>query len=215
MVGGRWPWSTMLLRLTTTTTTTNTTAAATTLLRPRYYYYYHPTTLLPYYPTTNTTYLSIAPYSTLPYPTLPYASYTTRLSSLPPSPSNMLPHFLLTGLLAVAVNAMPNIPSHSLSVYRTVDHITKYKPSTLCTGRALPTKSRTKVKTVTSTITTCSAPTTVTTTVTPDAVTVTTYDNATQLAIRARQDAGCTSTTTVYVSRLFCHHTSPSPALQS
>lgn len=194
-----------------------------------YYYYYHycycyylTTTkvlllLPPYYPTTNTIYPSLPtlPYPTLPYPTLPYASYTTRLSSLPPSPSNMLPHFLLTGLLAVAINAMPNIPSHSLSVYRTVDHITKYKPSTLCTGRALPTKSRTKVKTVTSTITTCSAPTTVTTTVTPDAVTVTTYDNATQLAIRARQDAGCTSTTTVYVSRLFCHHTSPSPALQS
>lgn len=194
-----------------------------------YYYYYHycycyylTTTkvlllLPPYHPTTLLLILFIHRsllYLTLPYPTLPYASYTTRLSSLPPSPSNMLPHFLLTGLLAVAVNAMPNIPSHSLSVYRTVDHITKYKPSTLCTGRALPTKSRTKVKTVTSTITTCSAPTTVTTTVTPDAVTVTTYDNATQLAIRARQDAGCTSTTTVYVSRLFCHHTSPSPALQ-
>lgn len=118
--------------------------------------------------------------------------------------SNMLPGTIFAGLLVAVATALPNAQSGSVSVsvYSTVDHITKYKPSTLCTGQALPTKTRTKAKTVTSTITTCSAPTTVTITITPDAVTITTYGNATAFKLRARQDAGCTSTTTVYV--LYC-----------
>ncbi|KAI5362022.1 hypothetical protein Slin15195_G056710 [Septoria linicola] len=116
----------------------------------------------------------------------------------------MLTSTILAGLLAITASAAPNnAQKRSLSVYSTVDHITKYKPSTLCTGGALSTKSRTKAKTITSTITTCTAPTTVTTTVTPDAVTVGSCGNATELAdskLRARQNAACTTTTTVLPS---------------
>ncbi|KAF2213805.1 hypothetical protein CERZMDRAFT_83249 [Cercospora zeae-maydis SCOH1-5] len=106
---------------------------------------------------------------------------------------------VLAGLVAVTATAFPNAEQRSLFVYSTVDNITKYRPSSLCTAGAVSTKTTIKDKTITSTITTCSAPITDTTTVTPEAVTTVCSDGAGS-DLLARQDAGCTSTTTVSAS---------------
>ncbi|KAM3416570.1 Ca2+-modulated nonselective cation channel polycystin [Cercospora zeina] len=106
---------------------------------------------------------------------------------------------VLAGLLVVTATAFPNAEKLSRSVYRTLDNITRYRPASLCTGGPISTKTTTKDRTITSTITACSAPVTDTTTVTPEAVTTVCRDGAGRHLL-ARQEAGCTSTTTVSAS---------------